>query len=88
MTDEVKQIWTDLKNEFKDLFSAVYQMNIKGIVMKILLILVVSGSIFYGCQYFNKAFGLDDDNILEEAVENKLKEHTGLDVDLTPDSPE
>ena len=88
MNNTVRLMLIDLTNEFKDMFSTVYKMNFKGIVTKILMVIVASGCIFWGCQYFNSYFGLDDDNILEEAIENKLKDTTGLDVDLTPDSPE
>jgi hypothetical protein len=49
-----------------------------------LVLALISG----GCQYLNKKVGLEDDNIIEEAVENKIEDVTGLDVDLTPHSEE
>ncbi len=88
MTNAVKQIFIDLKDEFNNMFTMVYKMNFKGIVMKISIVILTSGCIFWGCGYFNQYFGLKDDNVIEEAIENKLKDTTGLDVDLTPDSPE
>lgn len=35
-----------------------------------------------------KYLGLGDDNPIEEAVEEIIKENTGLEVDLTPLTPE
>lgn len=56
--------------------------------MKIFILILICASLFGGCSYLNYKLGLQDDNILEEAVENKIEDVTGLDVDLTPDSPE
>jgi len=41
-----------------------------------------------GCSYLNQKMGLDDDNFLEESAEALLREHSGLDLDLSPGSPE
>jgi len=41
-----------------------------------------------GCGYFNDYFGLEEDNIFEEAIEYQIKEHSGVEIDLTPGSPE
>jgi ribosomal protein L5 len=36
----------------------------------------------------NTKFGLSDDNIIEEVAEDVIKEKVGVDVDLTPSTPE
>lgn len=41
-----------------------------------------------GCSEINRKLGLSDDNIGEEVIEDIIKEETGIDVDLTPESPE
>lgn len=41
-----------------------------------------------GCEPVNRYLGLSDDNIGEELVETAIKIETGLDIDLTPSSPE
>lgn len=33
----------------------------------------------------NKQLGLENDNIIEEAIEFIIEDQTGLDLDLTPD---
>ena len=40
------------------------------------------------CGTFNRYLGLKDDNTLEEGAEYLLKEKTGIDIDLSPASPE
>ena len=40
------------------------------------------------CSSLNEEVGLKDDNLLEETVEAVIKEETGLEVDLTPSTPE
>jgi uncharacterized protein YceK len=52
------------------------------------LLVVVMGLILGGCSSINSYFGLEDDNPYEEATEAAIKWETGLDVDLTPSSPE
>ena len=34
------------------------------------------------------SFWLGDDNAIEEVAENILEKHVGIDLDLTPNSPE
>lgn len=41
-----------------------------------------------GCEPVNRYLGLSDDNIGEELIEAAVKIETGLDIDLTPSSPE
>lgn len=40
------------------------------------------------CQYLNKEFGLQDDNFIEEEFEDLIQDEIGIQIDLTPDSPE
>ena len=40
------------------------------------------------CEPFYRAVGIVDDNPVEEAIEAVIKVETGIDVDLTPTSPE
>lgn len=40
------------------------------------------------CQYCNRYFDLQDDWAGEEVVEQLIENQTGIDVDLTPASPE
>lgn len=40
------------------------------------------------CSAINAKLGLSDDNFSEELVEEVIEMKTGLDVDLTPGSPE
>lgn len=40
------------------------------------------------CSSINRYVGLPDDNIVEETAEFAIEEKTGLDIDLTPESPE
>ena len=56
-------------------------------VIMIVVMLIVS-CFFGGCTYLNKKVGLKDDNTIEEITEAYIFEHTGLDIDLSPNSPE
>lgn len=56
--------------------------------MKIIVFTVVVSLLMVSCSYLNRKFSLQDDNLIEESVEAALQHHTGLDVDLTPESPE
>ena len=40
------------------------------------------------CSYWNDYTGWEDDNAAEEVTEAVIKYETGLDIDLTPRSPE
>lgn len=50
--------------------------------------IVVLCLILCSCASINKQFGLEDDNPIEETVEAAVMFETGLNVDLTPASPE
>ena len=41
-----------------------------------------------GCHWINEKLGIPDDNLAEEIVESQLERASGVDIDLTPDSPE
>ena len=41
-----------------------------------------------GCSYLNREAGLSDDWWGEELIEEALEQKTGLDLDLSPSSPE
>lgn len=56
--------------------------------MKFTMILMCMTIMCFGCSHLNQFFGLEDDNMIEEAIEDVIKHHTGLDIDLTPDSEE
>jgi len=53
-------------------------------VLFITLFIITSG----GCSYINKKLHLKDDNVAEQLLEAEIEEHTGLKIDLTPDSEE
>jgi starvation-inducible outer membrane lipoprotein len=40
------------------------------------------------CSYINKQMGLKDDNMIENNIENVIEHESGLQIDLTPSSPE
>ena len=56
--------------------------------MKIFAVILFMSCVMGGCSYINRCMGLKDDNIIEEGVESAIKSKTGVDVDLTPGSPE
>lgn len=56
--------------------------------MKTMLLILGMTLLFLSCSEINKKLGLPDDNLAEEVIEDVIKEETGVDVDLTPDSPE
>lgn len=56
-------------------------------MLKIML-LIGATLLFHSCTQINKEVGLKDDNPIEQAVEGLIKDETGLDVDLSPETPE
>lgn len=40
------------------------------------------------CEYCNEFLGLKDDNIIEILVEDMIESQLGLEIDLTPESPD
>ena len=55
---------------------------------RVKLAMILSCVMLFGCSEINKRIGVPDDNFAEETVEVVIYSKTGLDVDLTPDSPE
>lgn len=53
-----------------------------------LVALGIAAACGLGALLFNKFSGANDDNIAEETAEVIIKENTGLDVDLSPATPE
>lgn len=52
-------------------------------MLKIICLIGVT-LLLHSCSDFNKEVGLKDDNPLEEAIEEMIKEETGVVVDFTP----
>lgn len=52
------------------------------------LILFGVFGLLLGCSYLNERLHLEDDHFLEESAEALVEEHLGLDIDLSPESPE
>lgn len=50
--------------------------------------MILFGAYLGSCSYINRKLGMSDDNLIEEAIEDKIEDATGLDIDLTPDSQE
>ena len=44
--------------------------------------------VMIGCSTINKWCGFKDNNIIEESSEKVIEMTTGVDVDLTPETPE
>lgn len=56
--------------------------------MKNVLFITIPIILLTGCSDINKDVGLRDDNFAEEVVEDIIREGTGVDLDLTPVTPE
>lgn len=56
--------------------------------MKNALFLIGVALLLPSCSDLNKKVGLPDDNLIEEVVEDVIKEELGPDIDLTPSTPE
>ncbi len=52
------------------------------------LVCVAAMVVLTGCSWVNAKLGLADDNLGEETVEALIQVKTGVDIDLTPNSPE
>lgn len=46
---------------------------------------IIAATVMTGCGPVNRYFGLKDDNVFEEAIEEAIEERTGVDIDLTPE---
>jgi len=72
----------------KELNEELSRTGMDKILIKITIAAIVLVCILGGCQALNDKFGLEDDNLIEEMIENKIEEHTGLDIDLSPATKE
>lgn len=52
------------------------------------LYLFIVLTIVNSCTPINSYFGLSDDNLIEESIELYLENEMGLDIDLSPETPE
>jgi len=55
---------------------------------RMIFALIGLGLVVGGCSYLNSMLGLKDDNPIEEGIESMIEHQTGLDIDLTPGTPE
>lgn len=60
----------------------------RDIVIYVLTACFLCGAYFNLFSLINQYFGIKDDNIVEELVEDILKEELDVDIDLTPLSKE
>ena len=56
--------------------------------MRLFIVVLIIAACMGGCSYLNKTLGLNDDHAVEEAIEEKIREETGVNIDLTPRTPE
>jgi len=56
--------------------------------MQKILFLIGAALSLHSCSNINEKLGLSDDNLGEEVIEDVIKEEVGVDVDLTPATPE
>jgi len=50
--------------------------------------LIIIGASVGGCSLLNEALHIPQDNPIEEYVEAIIENETGIEIDLTPESPE
>ena len=60
----------------------------KKVIMKVIVVLLLLSSVWGGCSYINKQVGIDDEGPVEEFLEGIIYNQTGINMDLTPESPE
>ena len=70
------------------MLEGIRNMNWKRFFMRIIILSIIIVACMGGCSYFNKTLGLKDDHVVEEMIEEKIKQETGVDIDLTPRTPE
>lgn len=54
----------------------------------LIISLVLASVMFDACSQVNKYLNLEDDHIIEEMIEDHIEDQTGLDIDITPNTPE
>lgn len=57
-------------------------------IMRIAFALILGTAILNGCSYLNQKAGVKDDHVLEEIIEAQIEKELGIDIDLTPSTPE
>ena len=57
-------------------------------IMRIAFVLIIGSVLLNGCSYLNRKAGIKDDNVLEEVIEAQIEKELGMDIDLTPSTPE
>lgn len=57
-------------------------------LVRLAIAVLVIGCTVGGCSYINKKIGLSDDHLLEEILEHHIEKETGLDIDLSHETPE
>lgn len=57
---------------------------ISGLILKVTIFIVAIGGLFI----LRRAKKIKDDSFMEEVVEQVIKDKAGIDIDLSPDSPE
>lgn len=81
-----------LKNRFLaiNLKSKLLKLKTSSYVIFLLLMVLFATLCMWltSCSSINKMFGLKDDNVAEELIEQAIESKTGLNIDLTPSSPE
>ncbi len=73
--------WNEIMKEFLEVLKDV---SWRIWIRRLRMIVGIGTLIFGGCHYLNQAFGLEDDNPIEQGVEAVIKHRTGLFLDLTP----
>jgi len=63
-------------------------MTTKEWIMRFVACVALMAVAMGGCSYLNREAGLSDDWWGEELIEEALEQKTGLDLDLSPSSPE
>ena len=62
-----------------------YEFYDRGWFLYIFVGILVLACLFGGCRALNKKLGLQNDNVIEEAIEEIIELNTGLKIDLTPE---
>lgn len=60
----------------------------KELLMRAVFCIFAVAILLNACSSINKSIGLSDDNMIEEFVEAQIENQTGLDIDLSPSTPE
>lgn len=68
---------------FKEIYDEMKKIKYIKTIKYILIFVIIIISYLNGCSYLNKKFGLQDDNIIEEYIEDIIESQTDLHIDLT-----